>query len=354
MKLCLFFGLSLILFGCGNESSFEILEEDVIRTPEIVRNEIPVGTAPPPLLPKSLKVKGYADKEYRERKDIDILLSVDNSGSMSEYIEQVVENIEKLLLGLVQENIDYQLAIIKNTNNYTNPTFDDTFFGSPAVVKSSDPEAIEKIIKNLEDLKGFEGGGDEKPIQSIELALGNQENWVANNPDGLFRRQSKHAYIILSDANEFSSFGKDQLLLKQHFDRIITLSKGQPWQLTVIGTPEAEPCPAEYIDQWLMEQLTILSGGIMGRICDDYSTTLITAMKRIAKLASSVSIATYIPFGYNVEIGSVEVYVNGVLTSEDSTFGWQYDEDAKLVTFGDGYVFTEGDKIEVFFNAIMP
>lgn len=348
MKIFMF---NIIIFifinSCSNKASFE----DIIKN-TFQRNSITI--APPP----SLKVYPYSlgesakFKQAHDQLPIDIVFSIDNSGSMDSYIQAVAGNIEKLIAKLDQANFNYQVGILKSTEDGNNQ-YGSKPVGNPSIVTSNDQNHVQKLVNNINHTLKMHDGYHERPLSIFEDAIDDSTNHGNN---ALFRNDSAKVLISLSDYSEYENYYYDESKVTSWYEYFERSFQNLPWVYIAIGSPPKKRCSgAESTDHWLTEALALKSGGSMGRICDsDYSSIMAKAVKTIFSLVRSFSLENYIPSGKKVLSESIEVYVDGESLPYSSQNGFAWNEFTKAVSFPGSYFPSKGENIEIYFEYIIP
>ena len=142
-----------------------------------------------------------------EKPKVDILLAVDNSGSMQNIIKNIQHNAAQFLEGIIgRDDIDYHLGLISVTGD-RNGDLGQTFLGFDEPFSLSSNAALNKssVIKKFNDSLSHlmdTYGVNEYVFASIEKAL---------TDDQSFRREDAHLVVIMiTDEIEYSNYYSDE------------------------------------------------------------------------------------------------------------------------------------------------
>lgn len=343
--ICIF--VIFLISSCSNKSMFEKFEQ--LKNKENEERNIP---------PKSLTVYPYylgqtiLFSQRNPKKEMDIFIAVDNSGSMGSYIHQVANNIEKLLTRLDESGFNYQLGILKSTED-ENYEYNSRFIGKPHIVSSGEGNHLDKIINNIHTALNLHAGHQEKPVSIFYNAMVDTSDSRQNI---MFKRPSAKILISLSDANEFVAFGHDRNVVDEWYDLFSRYLKNDLWTFIPIGSPGSNPCPsAENTDHWIIEQIGLKSGAKMGRICDDdYSHIMDQTVQTIFSLVRSFSLAPFLPEDKELLPENIVVKVEGNEIPIHQDKGYVWNKYTQKISFPGTYFPSEGERVAVFFEYIMP
>jgi len=135
---------------------------------------------------------------YKNKIPVDIILVMDKTGSMIDYIDKVKANIQNFIKSLVMKGIDYRIGVI---------TFSDEV---DSVYEFSGN--IEEIERNLKDIRSK--GGNDKNENALE-ALNAAYRYA-------FRPEAKKLVMLFTDAlyhyRGFNGDGKTELTMEEVID----------------------------------------------------------------------------------------------------------------------------------------
>ncbi|MCB9026456.1 MAG: VWA domain-containing protein [Bdellovibrionaceae bacterium] len=214
---------------------------------------------------------------------IDILLIIDNSGSMETEHRNLSDRFSTLIDSI--QNLDWRICI--TTTDYQN---DDgrlySFSDGKKWINVGDPRAEEKFLQVISDISNQTqaGSGDERGIYAINRAL--QKN------EGCFRNGANLSTIVLSDENEASNL---EDLVNLDFPEVALNTLGQlyPEKLakythhSLVIKSDDYDCLDQQAQQLFngknvkayfgtfYEELSEKTGGLVGSVCSqDYGSQL--------------------------------------------------------------------------------
>ncbi|MDP2316256.1 MAG: choice-of-anchor D domain-containing protein [Pseudomonadota bacterium] len=249
----------------------------------------------------------------------DILFIIDNSCSMANEQTSLADNFEYFAAGLVELEVDYQLAVITTDNP--------AFRGEIITADTSDMEA-EFIAQTA---VGTGGSGDEKPTEMAYQAT--ESGGDAGPGSDFLRDDSMLALIFVSDEPDSSpSAWADYLAhfesLKDDADDLIihAISGDYP-----SGCGDASYTNTVY-------ELTVATAGLYLSVCaTDWASHLEALVDASAADLSSFELSEWpVP-------ETIIVRVDGIAT----TVGWSYIEGDRSVNFDEAHVPEGGSTIEV-------
>ncbi len=250
---------------------------------------------------------------------LDILWVIDNSGSMGDDQERLALNFEKFINGFAGrvQNADFQMEII-TTDNSTNRDSEGKLNGT--YLRSNRLDFVQYFQSKVK--VGASGSGTEKGLFYSLDFLKKYSSWVRSN-----------AYLItiyLSDENDFSnipsnaSSNADEDVARAFFQSLSgTKTSPQLFKAFVIVDTSAGGARAlRYVT------LAQLSGGkSYDIITDSFDTILQDFGNELAKIASQFQLK------YPAQMGTVEVYIDGVIASQGD---WSYLQGQNAIRFKEG------------------
>lgn len=336
-------GIMFILFSCSNKSTFEKLNNSTFQEfKKVIVNPLDVDP------PKNFVFHPYSlgnDEtffQFDKKIPIDIILSIDNSGSMDSFIKKIAGNIENLLNALDSFQFNYQVGVLKS-NDFLNRAFSTRPLGNTPIVRSSESDHTQKIVDNINFIRLTEKGINEKPMTIFQNALEDQDNHKA---EGLFRSTSATVFISLSDFGE--NLAQNWSYVDYYFNTFQAYFTNRLWTYVAIGSPANNPCfDAESTDHWVIENVSKRSGGTMGRICDtDYSQIMTSTIQSIFSMLRSFTLE--VPAGKTINSESIVVKVGGQIIPNSSQSGYVWNEFTNTISFPGSYFPNEGQYIEVY------
>lgn len=215
------------------------------------------------------------DFQQIQASSIDILLVVDNSGSMRPHREALSANFDRFLDLLDPDptrsgekgEIDYRLALTTPDGSIRGGKI----VGNPAIVRPGDYDTIAAFRANLDALKGEESTADEQGLAGAQKALETLAKMKDDKGKQAFLRDGAYLYIIVISDEEDGSFGE-----VHYFHRYFKSLKGVGNENTVAVSAIAgvEGCKNSEPGERYRE-ITRLTGGVFGDICtEDWGSTL--------------------------------------------------------------------------------
>lgn len=186
---------------------------------------------------------------YRNKIPVDIILVMDKTGSMIDYIDKVKANIQNFVKSLVMKGIDYRVGVV---------TFSDIVDSVYEFTGN-----IEELERNLKDIKSI-GGGDknENALEALYAAYKYS-----------FRPDAKKLIMLFTDAlfhyRGFNGDGKTDLTL----DEVIEMLRQKNISTYTI-------VPLIY-DQY--KQLSRMTGGKTYNLVDNFNSMLETFSDEISQ-----------------------------------------------------------------------
>lgn len=303
----------------------------------------PTPSIPP--APSAWPFMGRIDEQFTQKKQIstnkvDILFSVDASGSMITHIEKVAANIATFTEYLVSKKVDFQIGMVISSD--TQQGNQPHLRGPHPIIRSAHADPAALMRENLAYVLSQASGSYELGLTVLEQAI----DYPLNR--ALFRSDAGKAFIVLTDARDNEKGDIDNLA---HFMQVFNnFSKDLPWVLVGIGAPAdgSGTCPLEEDANELLSALALSSGGLMGNICDEsYQDIMKLASERIRNmLLTEFSLAKYPELAW-VKITKMQVFVNGTEIPQDPERGWVWDPKFLAVAFRGSYVPPEGSSIRI-------
>lgn len=230
----------------------------------------------------------------------DVLMYVDNSGSMSDDQENVADNIDILTTALSTLEIDWQLMA----------AIDDSGCHSGAIWN---PDDVPSSTEFLSAIRGVGGNFTEAGLSISRNAL--EQSYGGCN-DGFLREDSKTTLVLVSDEPEQSPEG--------YFDVVEEIQELAPTAaVDVIVGDFPEGCETAYPGDGYV-QAAALTGGIFLSICDNDWGNFFDS---IATQTSSGVTDTFVLANHPAP-ETISVTVDGAAST-----AWVYDEDLNAIVF---------------------
>jgi hypothetical protein len=321
----------------------------------------------------SLLASGQTFKQQKVNSKVDLLFVVDNSLSMLPSQTNLGNNFHAFINNFVTKGFDFQLAVTSTDSYRAEPNFANnpnlarfrdggaTHSGVFTILPST-PDLLNVFVTNA--TLGAGGGGDERAFSSFQSALNSSLN------AGFVRDSSFLGLIILSDEDDFSSpvrpsssypggdhnygyAGLESVDSYVSYLEGLTKSSGASRRFSVSAIAVTdEACKTEMLTHTSSSiigvrymELAAKTDGVLGSICDtSFADTLTAIQNHILELGTQFYLdAPPIP-------ETIQVRVNNILISQNSTNGWTYNADANSVVFHGDAIPESGAAINVTFD----
>lgn len=328
---------------------------------------------------------------FQPRK-IDILWVIDNSGSMQTSQNNVISNFNSFIQRFQSLNYDFNMAFI-STDAYLDltdtqvsipyrTTYCPAFTKNCSVLRDgpgkvstpalhSGVPIITKLtsgiaqVFNLNAAQGIQGYGDERPFQSIKVALQNPLN------SGFRRADAYLAVIIVSDEDDFSHNAMTPALESLPGNNYLTDNR--------IHTVASY---VQFLDQFTqstasLRNYSVSAITIMDQVClDDLNTTFSrrmgTRLMQIADQTGGTKASLCGNFGESLQLISdmvltlsssftldreplvetIKVMVNNVAVIQDTANGWTYDPNNLTINFHGSAIPSADASISITFDPV--
>jgi hypothetical protein len=314
-----------------------------------------------------------------QQQKIDILWVVDNSGSMSPFQQNLVQNFQSFIQNFSSKGLDFHIAVTTTDaylalpqflNDSTRSVFPDgvgsTHSGYP-IIDVNTPNLMTAFTTNAS--QGANGDGDERAFSSMKAALQNSAN-SAFKRDGSFL-----AVIILSDEDDFSDPNRPEASWLQsggipdhdyNDPGLETVASYMSFLDSYTGTTNTadrqynvsavtvldntclnshiSASPSTIIGQRYIS-LANQTNGVTADICSaSYASALDAIQKQIIELSTQFRLSR-LPV-----VSSIVVTVNGVVVAQDATNGWTYNSTVNSIVFHGTAIPAQGASINVAFD----
>lgn len=259
----------------------------------------------------------------------DILFVIDNSSSMGNEQASLASNFEYFAAGLVELEVDYQLAVI----TVDDPEFQGTARGTPIITEDTD-DVIGEFIAQTN--VGLVSGVTESPSEMAYQAT--SAGGDAGPGSDFLRDDARLAMIFVSDEPDYSP--SDWEFYLAHFQSL----KSDPDDVVAHAISGDYPggCgDASATDK--VYDLTVATGGLYLSVCaTDWASHLELLVE-----ASSADLTSFELTEEPVP-ETIEVRIDGITT----TTGWTYDPAGRSVDFDESHVPEGGSTIEVEYTLL--
>jgi len=278
----------------------------------IVQTQVEIPSAPGELREETFEIE--------EAKSADIILVVDNSGSMLEEQTELASNAQLFVDELNASNIDYRIAVITTDSSYHAGPFITPYTSNPASLLAS------------EVLVGIFGSAVEMGLYEAKLAL-EPPGFAA--PGGSFLRENARLSIVwISDEDDFS-VGDVSSYVSDFWSK-----KSSPGEVSVwgiIGDPMLGCSSAQPGDRYY-DIITIMGGGWTSICSRDWGAPL-------SAVAGSVGVDSVLELSGNPAPATIEVKVNGT-----QTWNWVYVVADNSISFNPGHIPNVGSRVVVSYQ----
>lgn len=255
---------------------------------------------------------------------IDLLIVIDNSGSMQDKQDRLAFNAPNIIRALQAYSSDYRIAVITtDTGRFVGP-----------IVTASSPDPISEMSALA--LVGIRGSSSERGIQmSVDATSAGGDA----APGGQFMREdAKFAVVWVSDEDD-RGWADPQVVVSHFWSLKPSPSEVIAW--AIVGDPVVGCHDASAGDKYTI--LSALLGGGWTSVCDENWQPTFEDLVRLAGTDVSFELAQ-VPI-----VNTVEVRVNGTLTRD-----WVYSVTYNAVVFNPGHVPSLGDRVEITYGVVNP
>ncbi|MEZ4241069.1 MAG: VWA domain-containing protein [Myxococcota bacterium] len=292
------------------------------------------------------------DTFYQEVVDeVDILFVVDDSASMAEEQAALAAGFSSFVEELQTANSNFHIGVISTSQDTDDPDRG-ILIGDPPYLTADDPDYVAAFQERVQI--GIGGSDKEKGLEAAWYAL-SPEMLVLHNV-GFLRPQANLLVVVVSDEDDCSDDGfldgRDSTSCYQLHDLLTPVreevyrifdakNNGELVQLGAIIGPFDGSC-ADAHDGRRYAQAALMTGGIIGKICDaDWSNVLYDL-----GLNATGFIDTFV-LSAAAAADSIEVTVDGQAVPGDPQNGWTYDPVYWTVHFNGTSVPPRGSEILV-------
>ncbi|OQW46114.1 MAG: hypothetical protein A4S09_16905 [Proteobacteria bacterium SG_bin7] len=277
---------------------------------------------------------------------LDILLVVDNSGSMEKHQEYLANSAPGLTSRLESLGFDFQIAV--TSTDLSQQGQRGRFVGDQKILASGQPQLDQKLRKYI--LLGSQGSSQEEGLGAAKRALSSP--LVEGENAGFLRSDAFLIILILSNENDYSSDKAQDYV--DFFNELKPPLEGRErgWMLNFIGVTGAkdENCTTfgDYKDVgYRYLDLVRYSGGQAHTIC---TTNLKNAVDNVQKVL--LTLLTEIILERVPDVETIKVYFNNVEVPKDEHNGWSYRAEKNSVIFHGTFIPKTITKINIFYTPV--
>lgn len=292
-----------------------------------------LGCSPesPKLLPKPTIVK----EEVRAvgtrvtfNPSLDILIVVDDSGSMSSHQQNLANNIRLFTQGILANQIlDYHIGVVTTSDESAGGTAPccGELNGSIKYVERNTPGGMNVLAQNL--VVGTSGSATETMFAPMIKAL--SQPMVSTLNAGFYRQDAHLAVVYITDAEDQSNYTPAQaydflVQLKGDKDKVIT------YGVIVPANQATQGCSQDGGDPVKLEQFFQISGGKFFGLCDpDYGSKLSALGSDLEQRVGRTMLLQRTP-----DPSTIIVRYGSKTIPNDPVVGWTYDPARNALNFG--------------------
>ncbi len=274
------------------------------------------------------KTEGF-NLNVRFNPKVDILLVVDDSGSMMSYQNNLSRNMMAFVNEISRNKlIDYQIGV---TTTDWNPRRRRGGFltGSPSFITKSTPGGLQEISRRV--VAGTSGSGDEMFFDNIISTI-TPPNMGPNGPNGNFIRDDAFlAIIMITDTEDEES----QQTTDEFYQALVDIKLGDPLKVLAYGAlipsnisdptcrrdSEGEPYRLEAFLKKVVQAQGQKEGDNIFNLCDaDYGPKLAVIGEDLTN-----KVGYFIPLGQFPVLNTIVVTYGSQVVPADAEKGWSYD-----------------------------
>jgi hypothetical protein len=309
-------------------------------TPTPTASSTPTATPTPTPSPTPVSfveenfLQGYSSAK------VDVLLMIDNSGSMADSQADLMNACADYLDGFVALDLDFHLGVITTDND--DPAHSGKLQGSPSFLDQSTLDPITECEMRIL-VVGTRGSANEKGLLTSKLALSPPLTNTGMPNEGFLRDNAVLSVLYLSDENDISpgvpmDYANFLVGLKADAGKIHVSS--------IVGPAggcgvEGESSAADG------ERYRLLASSFDGEIVDICSGDFTTALQTISN--ADAAAATAFPLQHLPIANTIEVTVAGVVTS-GGTSTWSYNAASNEIAFAPGAIPAACSNLQISYD----
>ena len=298
-----------------------------------------IPTDPPPIPIQEVDNREYPLSLLQLDKGIDVLLVIDNSGSMGGIQENVKKNAKLFFEQFAkQPYVNWKLGII-STDQSQEPFLGFTSSFDSSLIDPRDPTTFNRVIQQFQDAVGrlgTSGSASEYTFYNIKRAI---DRFNGSSGESFLRSNAHFVTIMISDEEEQSdTFGANQYNPLSFFNTMgqyISSNKVLRFY-GAIDHKDLPGCTGSFGEPWLgsaFEQIIKVSNGFVISACkDDFGNDLARIGEDITSLVGLPSLL----LRRRPKVETIEVYYEDTLLppgrEEDGGY-WFYEEDTNTINF---------------------
>ncbi|MCS6838091.1 MAG: VWA domain-containing protein [Bdellovibrionaceae bacterium] len=276
---------------------------------------------------------------------LDLLLVVDNSGSMATSQQHLAQNFPRFIRNFIQKKYDFRIAVI------TTDAYRARFYSSAAeqarahfrrpstgeLFLTRDTENLEQKFVQMVQV-GTNGHGDERAFMSFETALTHPAN------QGFRRSDAFLAIIIISDEDDFShsglhaseSYSNPSLYPISYFvnflDNFAGVGKYSVYSVSILDEQCRKSLANQFTERKIgrrYHELVLATHGINTSLCSPFGDAVSLISDTIVDRTPPTS-TFYL--NYEPVVETIVVTINGQHIAEDAVNGWTFDPNQMTIS----------------------
>jgi hypothetical protein len=264
---------------------------------------------------------------------LDILWVIDNSGSMADDQTALGQNFDAFIGEFIQRDVDFKMAI--TTTDPRSGRQGVMISGSDTKLTSSkaksNPSQFMNDFKNLVKV-GTSGSGNEQGLAGASVFKNNYKN-------SFFREDAYFAIVIVSDEEDSSPNSVESYVANL---QAVKANPGFVKIYSIVDLDNSNRGSGITTGSLRYQKASNLTSGTKAEIDGNWYQNLLDMGESIINLLDSFALAAA------PVLGSVEVYVDGVLISS----GYSYDSSSHSIKFESGYLPPAGSTIRVTYKVV--
>jgi hypothetical protein len=281
-------------------------------------------------------------KEISSSGKVDMIWVIDNSGSMSDYQQKVIDNTAVFIKDFISQGLDWKLGLLSTDDDYSSRNPYTEFAGAPPL-NSTVPDPAAAFAAAVATL-GTSGSGTEKTFDPILTALNRDQNFLRPSSVPL-------VFILITDAPEQSKIDAATFIKKL---RVLIGADRQMFVYTVLAAIETQcPTQEDHFNYAGSPYEAWANNGVASKtfpICRDFGTNLASLGTEIVTRVSHPSI--YLTARPN--IATLQVFYQGRELPPGATADggyWRYDATVNAIVFNSlDFSQSERDSVQIRFS----
>jgi hypothetical protein len=273
---------------------------------------------------------------------IDVLWVIDNSGSMEESQQRLIDQFDLFIGAFLSLGLDYHIGVV--TTDMSNPDQSGRLQGNPAYIDSSTADPVNAFAKRA--AVGAGGSGDEKGLDATKAAL--TDPILSNENAGFLRSGSVISAIVVSDENDSSSVNAGGFT--SWFEALRSDKDYTSFNAIVgdrgLGCTGGDIFAGDFIEAMGGDTYIDVAdntGGFFASICtEDFDVAVTNMARSSAGMKSSFELAKT-----PSDLSQMTVQIDGSDVPYDAVDGWSYDSTNNAVQFHGAYFPDGGSVIDV-------